>query len=118
MLKAVHPKLPMRNKSKTLAFYKQLGFTCIGNETAYNDYLMLKRDAVELHFFYFEQLNILENYGQVYIRVKTIKTLYQDFITSGVTIHPNSPLKAQPWGQMEFSLLDPDNNLLTFGMAM
>jgi hypothetical protein len=24
-------------------------------------------------------------------------------------------LETKPWGQREFSLLDPDNNLLTFG---
>ena len=32
-----------------------------------------------------------------------------------VEIHPSGHLAAKPWGQKEFSLLDPDNNLLTFG---
>jgi hypothetical protein len=35
----------------------------------------------------------------------------------GVAIHPNGQLALKPWGQREFSLLDPDNNLLTFGEA-
>jgi hypothetical protein len=29
--------------------------------------------------------------------------------------HPNGHLAIKPWGQKEFSILDPDNNLLTFG---
>jgi len=33
-------------------------------------------------------------------------------------IHPNAPLEAKPWGQLEFFLLDPDNNLLTFGQEL
>jgi len=32
-----------------------------------------------------------------------------------VSIHPDGNLEAKPWGQKEFSILDPDNNLLTFG---
>jgi len=32
-----------------------------------------------------------------------------------VEIHPNGHLEMKPWGQKEFALLDPDNNLLTFG---
>jgi hypothetical protein len=27
-------------------------------------------------------------------------------------------LEIKPWGQKEFSLLDPDNNLLTFGESI
>jgi hypothetical protein len=27
-------------------------------------------------------------------------------------------MEIKPWGQKEFSLLDPDNNLLTFGEAI
>jgi len=27
-------------------------------------------------------------------------------------------LETKPWGQKEFSVLDPDNNLLTFGQSI
>jgi uncharacterized glyoxalase superfamily protein PhnB len=47
--------------------------------------------------------------------VKDIDALYQSFLQKGIRIHPNDPLQQKPWGQREFSLLDPDNNLLTFG---
>ncbi len=71
-----------------------------------------------MHFFLFENLNPAENYGQVYIRVTGIDTLYHQWKNAGVAIHPNAPLQNQPWGQREFALLDPDNNLLTFGEAV
>ncbi len=29
-------------------------------------------------------------------------------------IHPAGHLQTKPWGQSEFAMLDPDNNLLTF----
>ena len=113
MLKDIIPKLPMRNKMLTKEFYlNQLSFELISD---YGDYILLKKDQIEIHFFEFKSLNPLENYGQVYIRVIDIDTLYKHLIESEVPIHPNGKLEIKPWGQKEFSLLDPDNNLLTYG---
>lgn len=33
-------------------------------------------------------------------------------------LHPNGHLQVKPWGQKEFAILDPDNNLLTFGQGV
>lgn len=118
MLTAIHPKLPMRNKSITKDFYlNQLGFTTLGSAD-YDGYLMLQRDSIEIHFFEFKDLNTKENYGQVYIRTDHIDTLYQSLLANKVAIHPSAPLQTKPWGQKEFSILDPDNNLLTFGQSV
>ena len=115
MLIAINPKLPMRNKMATRDFYiHKLGFEDIG-AADYVGYLILKKDQIEIHFFEFKALNPLENYGQVYIRTDDIETLYQHFLAKKVEIHPNGKLETKPWGQMEFSILDPDHNLLTFG---
>jgi uncharacterized glyoxalase superfamily protein PhnB len=117
MLKSVSPKLPMRNKQKTIDFYKnQLGFEVFGVEE-FDDYLMVEKDDIEIHFFLFEKLNPYENYGQIYIRVEGIDTFYQSLIQKNVPIHPNGKLETKSWGQREFSMLDPDFNLLTFGEA-
>lgn len=116
MLTTIVPKLPMRDKSATKAFYiDQLGFNEIGD---YGDYLLLKKDTIEIHFFEFRDLNPKENYGQVYIRTNEIEKLYQSFLDKNVSIHPNAPLQSKPWGQKEFALLDPDHNLLTFGESI
>ncbi|MGZ5253986.1 MAG: bleomycin resistance protein [Flavitalea sp.] len=118
MLTAIHPKLPMRNKEATKAYYiNQLGFEEVGS-TEYKEYLMVKRDNIEIHFFEFKELDPKENYGQVYIRTDEIELLYKELTDRQVSIHPNGPLQTKPWGQKEFSLLDPDNNLLTFGQSI
>lgn len=115
MLNSICPKLPMRNQQSTLNYYvNQLGFTY----KAYEDYLMVARENIEIHFFRFENLNPLENYGQVYIRTDNIDKLYESLNSMNLPIHPNGKLSDKPWGQREFSLLDPDNNLLTFGQAI
>lgn len=117
MLTQINPKLPMRDKVATKAFYtEQLGFVHYGGD--FDDYLMLEKDQVQIHFFLFKGLNPKENYGQVYIRTDNIEQLYQSFIDKQVSIHPAGYLQTKPWGQKEFALLDPDYNLLTFGQGV
>ncbi len=118
MLTAIHPKLPMRNKNNTRNFYIQkLGFQEFGSAD-FDGYLMVEKDAIQIHFFEFATLEPTENYGQVYIRTNTIDELFQTFVKNGTDIHPNGHLKLKPWGQKEFSILDPDHNLLTFGQTV
>ena len=118
MLTAINPKLPVRNKAITWDFYvSQLGFQELGSAD-FDGYLMVQKDTIEIHFFEFATINPAENYGQVYIRVQDIETVYKNFLDNGVAIHPNGPLEIKPWGQKEFSILDPDHNLLTFGQSL
>jgi catechol 2,3-dioxygenase-like lactoylglutathione lyase family enzyme len=113
MLLDIIPKLPMRDPFKTKDYYvTQLGFELIGD---YGDYLLLRKEGIEIHFFEFKDLDPKENYGQVYIRLSGIDAFYQELLVRQIAIHPNGPLELKPWGQKEFALLDPDNNLLTFG---
>jgi catechol 2,3-dioxygenase-like lactoylglutathione lyase family enzyme len=108
----------MRNKAKTLQFYTdRLGFRSVGVED-YDEYLMLQRDGIEIHFFSHKDLDPSLNDGQVYIRTDDVDGLYRSFLTDQVPIHPAGPLQTKPWGQREFAVLDPDHNLLTFGQAL
>ena len=117
MLTEINPKLPMRDKSRTKEFYiGQLGFQQFGSD--YDEYLMVQKDNVQIHFFEFKELDPKENYGQVYIRTNDIDKLYQSLLENKISIHPNGHLQVKPWGQKEFALLDPDNNLLTFGQSV
>lgn len=118
MLTEINPKLPMRNKAVTQDFYlEKLGFQLLGDND-FEAYLMVYKDNVQIHFFEFKELEPKENYGQVYIRTNEIDKLYQSFLDMKILIHPNGRLETKPWGQMEFALLDPDNNLLTFGQSI
>ncbi len=107
----------MRDKVATKNFYiNKLGFQNLGNSD-FDGYLMVEKDSVQIHFFEFKELDPNTNYGQVYIRTNDIENLYQSLLDAKVTIHPNGALQIKPWGQKEFALLDPDNNLLTFGQS-
>ena len=118
MLTDINPKLPMRNKKVTREFYvNKLGFNEFGS-TSYDGYLMMEKDQIQIHFFEFKALDPKENYGQVYIRTDNIDNLYQTLLDNKTRIHPNGQLEIKSWKQMEFSILDPDNNLLTFGQSM
>jgi catechol 2,3-dioxygenase-like lactoylglutathione lyase family enzyme len=118
MLTQINPKLPMRNKLITKDFYiNKLGFQEFGSAD-YDGYLMVQRDNIQIHFFDFKELNPFENYGQVYIRTDAIDEFHKELLNNKTEIHPNGPLEIKPWGQKEFSVLDPDHNLLTFGQSL
>ena len=108
----------MRNKAINKEFYVgKLGFHQFGN-TDYDEYLMVEKDSIQIHFFKFSEFDPRENYGQIYIRTNDIDKLYQEYLNENIAIHPNGHLQTKPWGQKEFSLLDPDNNLITFGQSI
>lgn len=115
MLTDINPKLPMRDKKVTREFYSnQLGFKVFGSAD-FDGYLMMEKDQIQIHFFAFNELDPKENYGQVYIRTDNIDEFHKSLLEKKTRIHPNGQLEIKPWGQKEFSVLDPDNNLLTFG---
>jgi hypothetical protein len=118
MLTDINPKLPMRDKNATRDFYlNKFGFQEFGSAD-FDGYLMMQKDNIQIHFFEFKELDPKENYGQVYIRTDDIDKFYQLLLDKKTSIHPNGHLQIKPWGQKEFSVLDPDNNLLTFGQSI
>lgn len=108
------PKLPARDLDETRIYFEtKLQFSTVSR---YPDYLIMKKEASELHFFKFAELDPKTNYAMIYIRLEQgIEELYADFQKRGVAIHPNGALEIKPWGIKEFALLDPNNTLLTFG---
>lgn len=112
MLTQIHPKLPMRNKAITRDYYlNKLGFKEFGSAN-YDGYLMVYKDSIQIHFFEFAALDPKENYGQVYIRTDDIDEWFRFAQMHNLNCNK---LEHKPWKQREFSILDPDNNLLTFG---
>ncbi|MDN3550799.1 bleomycin resistance protein [Mucilaginibacter aquaedulcis] len=115
MLTDVNPKLPMRNKAITRDFYlNKLGFQEFG-KADYDGYLMVQKDNIQLHFFEFKDVDPAENYGQVYIRTDDIEAFYKFAQSQDLNI---TKLEYKPWMQKEFSIHDPDNNLLTIGQSL
>jgi catechol 2,3-dioxygenase-like lactoylglutathione lyase family enzyme len=115
MLTDINPKLPMRDKVVTRDFYlNKLGFVEFG-KADYDGYLMLQKDNVQIHFFEHKEIDPKENYGQVYIRTDNVDEWYEFVKSNNVDI---TKLENKPWRQREFSIHDPDNNLLTIGQSL
>jgi hypothetical protein len=118
MLTDINPKLPMRNKDITRDFYlNKLSFKEFGSAD-FDGYLMVQKDNIQIHFFEFKELDPKENYGQVYIRTDDIDEWYNLALKEEIKIPLAGHLQIKPWAQKEFSILDPDNNLLTFGEGL
>jgi uncharacterized glyoxalase superfamily protein PhnB len=117
MITTVIPKLPYIEKQKTLDFYvNQLGFSVMSD---YGEYLLLESNNVELHFFHFSSLLPNKSNFMIYLRIDNeIENYYQKLQKKGVTIHPNGKLETKIWQQKEFSIIDPNGTLLTFGQSV
>jgi catechol 2,3-dioxygenase-like lactoylglutathione lyase family enzyme len=104
------PVLPARDIAETVAFYRdQLGFEG-GFVHGEGEYGGVRSGALELHFWRCENPVVLENCS-CRIRVSGVESFYECCQRQGV-VHPNGWLKAQPWGTVEFAILDPSGNLI------
>jgi predicted lactoylglutathione lyase len=113
VLEQAAPILPSRDLLRTATFYEQkLGFNPASPQ--YEDYLMIERDNISLHFFKAEEFDPTKDAGMCYIYVSQVEALYQEYQATGA-VHPNGKLEHKPWNMYEFAVLDPDNNLLRIG---
>jgi len=107
------PILASLNIRETAEFYTDLlGFS----PTYYVDdqYLIVRRDEMEIHFWYTNDRSLSEN-SSCYVRGGQVIELYEDFTKRGV---PRlSEFLVRPWDMKEFHILDPHGNLLRFGCA-
>ena len=114
------PTLPCRSVSATVAFYKRLGFE--GGAHEFNrEYAILRRGAVELHFFTHKGILPAESSAGCYIRVLDVQSIYRSFSSSQLPrtgIPRMETLEDKPWGLREFAVVDPDGNLLRIGQVI
>ena len=114
------PTLPSRSVSATVEFYKGLGFEG-GVHEFNNSYAILRRGAVELHFFTHEELMPAESSAGCYIRVLDVEKIYRSFSLSQLPrkgIPRMDIVEDKPWGLREFAIIDPDGNLLRIGQII
>ena len=110
------PTLPMCEIRETRAFYEQLGFRTGHWRMDPEEYLILRRDELELHFFALPGLDPLDNVARCYLRVDDVEGLNQEFRDSGM--QGLSCPADQPWGMREFELVDPSGNRLRVGQPV
>jgi catechol 2,3-dioxygenase-like lactoylglutathione lyase family enzyme len=107
----VLPVLPSLDIDETLAFYRgELGFNEIVHQAP--DYLILRREGMELHFWRAADRSLCEN-TSVYLRGGGIGALHAEYTARGVK--SLTSLELRPWNMDEFHIHDPHGNLLRFG---
>lgn len=104
------PRLIARDVNAAIEFYE----TNLGFQTTLHleDYAILKRDTVEIHLSLLAHDPKTNNIS-CRVDVRGVTELYERCRSLGI-VHPNDSLSMKPWHRLEFSILDPDRNLITF----
>jgi catechol 2,3-dioxygenase-like lactoylglutathione lyase family enzyme len=104
------PVLASLDIAETRDFYVwHLGFS---SDYADDDYLVVKRDEIEIHFWKTDDRRLPEN-TSCYIRGGQVPALFREYAQNRV---PRlSPFEVRPWNMKEFHIHDPHGNLLRFG---
>jgi catechol 2,3-dioxygenase-like lactoylglutathione lyase family enzyme len=118
-LQSICPILPSCDLDATRAFWGRLGFQDAGED--HDDYLILARDGVELHFFLWPAHDPDQCYAGAYLRVSDPATLdaewgASDLPTSGIPRLIR--VEDKPWGMRELAVIDPDGNLIRVGAPL
>jgi catechol 2,3-dioxygenase-like lactoylglutathione lyase family enzyme len=109
LLRAI-PILPSLDLARTLEFCtSKLGMMAAGR---YDDYLVVQRDGVRLHFWFCEDAK-LPGTSSCYFIVEGIEGLFEELSQRAVEF--GYPLRLQPYGMKEFMVIDPDGNGIRFG---
>ncbi len=94
-------------------FVVHLGFSRVHVDPG--RYGIVEQGAVQVHFWACEDRRIAQA-TSCRIGVSGIGSLHERCLSAGI-VHPNAPLHATSWGTLEFAVLDPDGNLITFHEA-
>lgn len=80
-------------------------------------YAGIVRGPVRLHLARVEGTALARTVGEqtmLRIVVKGIDALYAEYQRRGGEVHPNGPLREQPWGGRAFDAIDPGGVCVTF----
>jgi catechol 2,3-dioxygenase-like lactoylglutathione lyase family enzyme len=118
MLEKLSPILPARDIPDTEAFWRRLGF-----HTVYDDanYLIMKREGAEVHFFLHADLDPYRCDHGAYLRPSDVDAIDAEWAALGLpsTGIPRLERAAnKPWGMRELALLDLNGNLIRAGQEL
>ena len=112
------PILPARDLEETIGFYKHLGFALAYRHPDLDDYIILRRDKLELQFFQWPQLDTQATFAGSYLRVSDVDAMYQSFAVARLPARGTPSLggiRRRAWAMREFHLVDCNGNLLRIG---
>ena len=103
---SAQPALPVADVERAFDFYEKLGFR---KHFQNRDlHLLIEKDGVILHL----ATQLLSGVGGCQIMVRGVGRLYESARDAG--LEPFHDLMDEPWGCRDFTLADPDGNLITF----
>ncbi|MEA2378728.1 MAG: hypothetical protein QOK00_673 [Thermoleophilaceae bacterium] len=114
------PILPGRDLVATATFYERLGFERV--ELWPEEYLIVKRGEVGLHFFRAHDVDPWSSSAGCYLYTEDADALYTEFERLGLPGEGIPRLQGPPvdteYGLREFAIVDPEGNLLRIGSAL
>jgi catechol 2,3-dioxygenase-like lactoylglutathione lyase family enzyme len=117
---AVAPILPSRDLRATSAFYARLGYEEVGLWP--EEYLIVSRGAIGLHFFHCPQLDPLTSIAGCYLYVDDADALHGEYLALRLPSEGIPRLHGPPedadYGLREFAVVDADGNLLRIGSRL
>lgn len=119
MFEKLSPILPSKDIVLTEAFWHRLGFETVFRDEA--EYLLIKRDGAEVHFFLQPDLNPAANDHGAYLRPSDIDALDAEWARLGLPSKGVPRLmraEDKPWGMRELALIDLDGNLIRAGQEL
>ncbi|RYG70217.1 VOC family protein [bacterium] len=117
------PILPCRSIDENLDFYRVLGFEVTFQQAKPNNYAVVRRGDIELHFFSMKGFEPANSYSTCYILTPEIDQLYQEFLLSLKAAYGRVPSAGIPrvlplknkTGRREFIVVDPGGNWIRIG---
>ena len=105
------PTFGVKDMQKSTAFYSdKLGFAVVLRSG--DNYTAIGRDLIQIGLVTDKGATRAKS-GSCYIKTSRVDELYRELKAAGVKI--TSDLKTQTSNMREFSVTDPDNNVLVFG---
>jgi catechol 2,3-dioxygenase-like lactoylglutathione lyase family enzyme len=120
MLEKLCPIMPSRDIDKTESFYASLGFQTIYKDRA--EYLLMKRDLAEVHFFHAPRHRPETSDHGAYLRPDDVDAFSKEVealsLPSAGGFPRFNPAEDKAWGMREATLWDPDGNLIRAGQEI
>lgn len=121
MLEKLCPIMPSADIDRTEGFYASLGFTTIYKD-AEPGYLLMKRDAAEVHFFYKKWHRAKRSEHGAYLRPSDVDAFSAEVDKLGLPRDKGfprfAPAEDREWGMREAFIWDPDGNLIRAGQEI
>ena len=112
------PVLPASDVAASLRWWTEIcGFDEVFRHGDPLGYAGIARGPVRLHLARVDGAELARTVGEqtmVRIAVTGIDALYADYQKRGGVVHPNGPLREQPWGGRAFDAIDPVGVCVTF----